>query len=52
MKRRIGDSIETTGFAKTVEMCFATGPLGLRKYSVSMRFVISKEERKSETISN
>ena len=37
--RRVNNSSATTGFAGTVELCFATGPLALRKYSVFMRYV-------------
>jgi len=40
--RRVGSDISTNGFAGTVEMCFATGPIGLRKYSTFMRCVIDK----------
>ncbi|XP_012228414.1 proton-coupled amino acid transporter 1 isoform X2 [Linepithema humile] len=41
VRRRVGDSNETSGFAGTVEMCFATGPLGLRKYSNFMRKLVN-----------
>ncbi|XP_031826594.1 proton-coupled amino acid transporter 2 isoform X4 [Nomia melanderi] len=41
VKRRVNDPIAASGFAGTVEMCFATGPLSLRKYSVLMRKVIN-----------
>ncbi|XP_043465241.1 proton-coupled amino acid transporter 1 isoform X2 [Leptopilina heterotoma] len=40
--RRLGDSITTQpGFAGTVELCFATGPIPLRKYSVFMRKLVN-----------
>ncbi|KZC12087.1 PREDICTED: proton-coupled amino acid transporter 1 isoform X2 [Dufourea novaeangliae] len=39
--RRVNDPVATSGFAGTVEMCFATGPLALRKYSVFMRKVVN-----------
>ncbi|XP_014209772.1 proton-coupled amino acid transporter 1 isoform X2 [Copidosoma floridanum] len=40
--RRLGDSSDAqTGYAGTVEMCFATGPLALRKYSVFMRKLVN-----------
>ncbi|KAG7211445.1 hypothetical protein KM043_010729 [Ampulex compressa] len=39
--RRVGDANVTTGFAGTVELCFATGPLRLRKYSVLMRKLVN-----------
>ncbi|XP_019886860.2 proton-coupled amino acid transporter 1 isoform X2 [Ooceraea biroi] len=39
--RRVGDSTNTSGFAGTVEMCFATGPLRLRKYSIFMRKLVN-----------
>lgn len=38
--RRVGND-NATGFAGTVEMCFATGPLGLRKYSNLMRKLVN-----------
>ncbi|XP_043678575.1 proton-coupled amino acid transporter 2-like isoform X2 [Vespula pensylvanica] len=41
VKRRIGDSSIQPGFAGTVELCFATGPLALRKYSVFMRKMVN-----------
>jgi len=40
--RRVGHDTNTTGFAGTVEMCFATGPIRFRKYSIFMRYVIDK----------
>lgn len=39
--RRLGDAHVTTGFAGTVELCFATGPLAIRKYSVFMRKLVN-----------
>lgn len=48
--RRVNNSSATTGFAGTVELCFATGPLALRKYSVFMRYV-QCEDRKLGTSS-
>ncbi|XP_076669235.1 proton-coupled amino acid transporter 2 isoform X3 [Andrena cerasifolii] len=39
--RRVNDPAATSGFAGTVEMCFATGPLALRKYSVLMRKLVN-----------
>lgn len=39
--RRVGNDTNTCGFAGTVEMCFATGPLGLRKYSTFMRKMVN-----------
>ncbi|XP_076384401.1 proton-coupled amino acid transporter-like protein acs isoform X2 [Megalopta genalis] len=39
--RRVNDPTATSGFAGTVEMCFATGPLSLRKYSVFMRKMVN-----------
>ncbi|KAF3424300.1 hypothetical protein E2986_06649 [Frieseomelitta varia] len=39
--RRVNNSSATTGFAGTVELCFATGPLALRKYSVFMRQLVN-----------
>ncbi|XP_014487490.1 PREDICTED: proton-coupled amino acid transporter 2 isoform X1 [Dinoponera quadriceps] len=39
--RRVGDGADASGFAGTVEMCFATGPLGLRKYSSMMRKLVN-----------
>lgn len=39
--RRVGDGTNTSGFAGTVEMCFATGPIGLRKYSTIMRKLVN-----------
>ncbi|XP_017893262.1 proton-coupled amino acid transporter 2 isoform X1 [Ceratina calcarata] len=39
--RRVNDPSATTGFAGTVELCFATGPLSLRKYSVFMRQLVN-----------
>ncbi|XP_076170143.1 proton-coupled amino acid transporter 2 isoform X2 [Ptiloglossa arizonensis] len=39
--RRVNDPNATSGFAGTVEMCFATGPLALRKYSVLMRKLVN-----------
>ncbi|XP_026297521.1 proton-coupled amino acid transporter 1 isoform X2 [Apis mellifera] len=39
--RRVNDPNATTGFAGTVELCFATGPLSLRKYSVFMRKLVN-----------
>ncbi|XP_076386106.1 proton-coupled amino acid transporter 2 isoform X1 [Megachile rotundata] len=39
--RRVNDGSATTGFAGTVELCFATGPLALRKYSVFIRKVVN-----------
>ncbi|GAB1860344.1 Amino acid transporter transmembrane domain-containing protein [Camponotus japonicus] len=40
--RRVGNEhTNTCGFAGTVEMCFATGPLGLRKYSTAMRKMVN-----------
>ncbi|CAL1680411.1 unnamed protein product [Lasius platythorax] len=39
--RRVGNNTNTSGFAGTVEMCFATGPLGLRKYSILMRKLVN-----------
>ncbi|KAL6423468.1 hypothetical protein ACFW04_010213 [Cataglyphis niger] len=39
--RRVGNDADTSGFAGTVEMCFATGPLGLRKYSILMRKLVN-----------
>ncbi|XP_068974337.1 uncharacterized protein [Bombus flavifrons] len=39
--RRVNDASATTGFAGTVELCFATGPLALRKYSVFMRQMVN-----------
>ncbi|XP_076248738.1 proton-coupled amino acid transporter 2 isoform X3 [Calliopsis andreniformis] len=39
--RRVNDPIAASGFAGTVEMCFATGPLALRKYSVFMRKLVN-----------
>jgi hypothetical protein len=44
--RRVGDGTNTSGFAGTVEMCFATGPLGLRRYSSIMRCVRTREKVK------
>ncbi|KAK2589257.1 hypothetical protein KPH14_007817 [Odynerus spinipes] len=41
VRRRIGDSNIQPGFAGTVELCFATGPLALRKYSVFMRKMVN-----------
>ncbi|XP_043501944.1 proton-coupled amino acid transporter 1-like isoform X1 [Polistes fuscatus] len=41
VKRRIGDSNIQPGFAGTVELCFATGPLAVRKYSVFMRKMVN-----------
>ncbi|XP_008211053.1 proton-coupled amino acid transporter 1 [Nasonia vitripennis] len=38
VRRRLGSSLEASpGYATTVELCFATGPLAVRKYSVFMR---------------
>lgn len=39
--RRVNNPVATSGFAGTVEMCFATGPLSLRKYSVLMRKMVN-----------
>ncbi|XP_024872726.1 proton-coupled amino acid transporter 1 isoform X1 [Temnothorax curvispinosus] len=39
--RRVGDGIYANGFAGTVEMCFATGPIGFRKYSTFMRKLVN-----------
>ncbi|XP_011690625.1 PREDICTED: proton-coupled amino acid transporter 2-like isoform X2 [Wasmannia auropunctata] len=39
--RRVGDGTNTSGFAGTVEMCFATGPIGFRKYSTFMRKLVN-----------
>ncbi|KOC67447.1 Proton-coupled amino acid transporter 4 [Habropoda laboriosa] len=39
--RRVNDPSASTGFAGTVELCFATGPLSLRKYSVFMRQLVN-----------
>ncbi|XP_011160212.1 proton-coupled amino acid transporter 1 isoform X1 [Solenopsis invicta] len=39
--RRVGDGTNTSGFAGTVEMCFATGPIGFRKYSTLMRKLVN-----------
>ncbi|XP_072766983.1 proton-coupled amino acid transporter 2 isoform X3 [Anoplolepis gracilipes] len=39
--RRVGNGTNTCGFAGTVELCFATGPLRLRKYSILMRKVVN-----------
>ncbi|XP_020290475.1 proton-coupled amino acid transporter 2-like isoform X2 [Pseudomyrmex gracilis] len=39
--RRVGGGSDTSGFAGTVEMCFATGPLGVRKYSGVMRKMVN-----------
>lgn len=39
--RRVGNPHVTNGFAGTVEMCFATGPLRLRKYSMFMRKLVN-----------
>ncbi|XP_032691428.1 proton-coupled amino acid transporter 1 isoform X2 [Odontomachus brunneus] len=39
--RRVGDGDGASGFAGTVEMCFATGPLGLRRYSSLMRKLVN-----------
>ncbi|XP_029047256.2 proton-coupled amino acid transporter 2-like isoform X2 [Osmia bicornis bicornis] len=39
--RRVDDVSASTGFAGTVELCFATGPLALRKYSVFMRQLVN-----------
>lgn len=47
--RRVGDGTNTSGFAGTVEMCFATGPIGLRKYSTIMRCVHTKRKKKEKT---
>ncbi|OXU24721.1 hypothetical protein TSAR_008381 [Trichomalopsis sarcophagae] len=42
VRRRLGSSLETNpGYAATVELCFATGPLALRKYSVFMRKLVN-----------
>ncbi|XP_033221689.1 proton-coupled amino acid transporter 1 isoform X2 [Belonocnema kinseyi] len=42
VKRRVGDCLQTKpGFAGTVELCFATGPIPLRKYSVFMRKLVN-----------
>ncbi|XP_046833399.1 proton-coupled amino acid transporter 2-like isoform X1 [Vespa crabro] len=41
VKRRVGDPSIQSGFAGTVELCFATGPLALRKYSVFMRKMVN-----------
>ncbi|XP_058790606.1 proton-coupled amino acid transporter 1 isoform X2 [Phymastichus coffea] len=42
VQRRLGSSLETQpGYAATVELCFATGPLALRKYSVFMRKLVN-----------
>lgn len=47
--RRVNDPNATSGFAGTVEVCFATGPLALRKYSAAMRFVCVSEEDDTRT---
>ncbi|XP_023289465.1 proton-coupled amino acid transporter 1 isoform X2 [Orussus abietinus] len=40
--RRMGNSLtQQPGFAGTIELCFATGPLRLRKYSVLMRRLVN-----------
>ncbi|XP_011632277.1 proton-coupled amino acid transporter 2-like isoform X2 [Pogonomyrmex barbatus] len=39
--RRVGDGTNTSGFAGTVEMCFATGPIRFRKYSSFMRKLVN-----------
>ncbi|XP_070168997.1 proton-coupled amino acid transporter 1 isoform X1 [Polyergus mexicanus] len=39
--RRVGNDTDASGFAGTVEMCFATGPLRLRKYSILMRKLVN-----------
>ncbi|XP_076645511.1 proton-coupled amino acid transporter 2 isoform X2 [Halictus rubicundus] len=39
--RRMNDPAAASGFAGTVEMCFAAGPLSLRKYSVLMRKMVN-----------
>lgn len=41
VRRRIGDPNIQPGFAGTVELCFATGPLALRKFSVFMRKMVN-----------
>ncbi|XP_043261483.1 proton-coupled amino acid transporter 1 isoform X1 [Colletes gigas] len=41
VRRRVNDPNATSGFADTVELCFATGPLSLRKYSVHMRKLVN-----------
>ncbi|XP_046410654.1 proton-coupled amino acid transporter 1 isoform X4 [Neodiprion fabricii] len=42
MSRRLGnDAVQNPGFAGTVELCFATGPLKLRKYSTTMRKLVN-----------
>ncbi|XP_048515661.1 proton-coupled amino acid transporter 1 isoform X2 [Athalia rosae] len=42
MSRRLGDGGEQhLGFASTVELCFATGPLSLRKFSSTMRLLVN-----------
>ncbi|XP_011056048.1 PREDICTED: proton-coupled amino acid transporter 1-like isoform X3 [Acromyrmex echinatior] len=39
--RRVGHDTNTTGFAGTVEMCFATGPIRFRKYSTFIRKLVN-----------
>ncbi|XP_012532802.1 proton-coupled amino acid transporter 1 isoform X2 [Monomorium pharaonis] len=39
--RRVGNGTSMSGFAETVEMCFATGPIGFRKYSTFMRKMVN-----------
>ncbi|KAJ8667950.1 hypothetical protein QAD02_009613 [Eretmocerus hayati] len=40
--RRLGNTLDAQpGYAATVELCFATGPLSLRKYSVIMRKLVN-----------
>ncbi|XP_011495340.1 PREDICTED: proton-coupled amino acid transporter 1 isoform X2 [Ceratosolen solmsi marchali] len=42
VRRRLGSSLERQpGYAMTVELCFATGPLALRKYAVFMRKLVN-----------
>ncbi|XP_023315601.1 proton-coupled amino acid transporter 1 isoform X2 [Trichogramma pretiosum] len=42
VQRRLGDSLASQpGYATTVELCFATGPLALRKYAVFMRKLVN-----------
>ncbi|XP_066591707.1 proton-coupled amino acid transporter 1-like isoform X2 [Prorops nasuta] len=41
VKRRVGDADFQPGFAGTVELCFATGPIRLRKYSVLIRKLVN-----------
>ncbi|XP_015602545.1 proton-coupled amino acid transporter 1 isoform X2 [Cephus cinctus] len=42
VRRRVGDSSTVQpGFAGTVELCFATGPLRFRKYSVLIRKLVN-----------